>query len=120
MKKAQIIFMVFASCGCVDLGRIGMHPELKTAYFDGNQHKVATCLYSAAISQHLFFMEDDPFPDGSQRYNLQDANYVDVAWVNFSTFNSKQTSVDFFYAPHAPDVTSAINAMISECKNSLY
>lgn len=120
MKKLQIFFMIFASSGCVDLGGIGMHPELETAYFDSNQEKVADCLYSAALSQHLSLMKDDPLPDGSQRYNLQDANYEDVAWVDFSTFDSKKTSVNFFYAPHAPDVTSAINAMITQCKNSLY
>lgn len=97
-----------------------MHPELKTAYFNGSQHEVANCLYSAALSQHLSLMRDEPFSDGSERYNLQDANYEDVAWVDFSTFSSKQISVSFFYAPNAPDVTSAINTMISECKQSLY
>lgn len=97
-----------------------MHPELKMAYLNGNRYEVANCFYSAALGQHLSLMEDEPLSDGAERYNLQDANYENVAWVDFSTFNSKQTSASFFYAPHSPNVTSAIDAMISQCKDALY
>ncbi|AVF37629.1 hypothetical protein [Rahnella sikkimica] len=116
MKNLLPVLIILTSSGCVDLGRVGMHPELKTAYFDGRQHEVINCLYSAALNQHLSLMRGDPYPDGSERYNLQDANFEDVAWIDVSTFSNKQTSVNFFYAPHAPDVTAAISAMVSQCK----
>lgn len=119
MNKTAISIIAVMLCGCVDPGRVGIHPELKTAYFAGQKPAVENCLYSAALSQKLSLMKDDPLPGGTQRYNLQDANYEDVAWVDVSSFGKKQTSVDFYYAPHAPDVQRAILSMISSCQNDL-
>ncbi|CAI2793948.1 Uncharacterised protein [Serratia grimesii] len=118
MSKLPIILMVCVLSGCVDLGRIGMHPDFKTAQFDGNQYQVSDCFYSAALNQHLSLMRDSPLPDGTKKYNLEDANYEAVAWVEIFEFNDK-TGVNFFYAPNAPDVSSAISAMISQCQKSL-
>ena len=119
MNKTIISVMAVMLCGCVDLGRVGIHPELKTVYFDGQKQIVENCLYSAALSQTLSLTKDDPLPGGTDRYDLQDANYENVAWVDVSPFGKKQTSVDFYYAPNAPDVHKSILSMISTCQNHL-
>jgi hypothetical protein len=92
MNKTIISIMAVMLCGCVDLGRVGLHPELKTAYFDGQKHIVESCLYSAALSQKLSLMKDDSLPGGTERYDLQDANYENVAWVDITPSGEKQTS----------------------------
>lgn len=119
MNKAVISILAIMLCGCVDLGRVGIHPELKTVYFKGQKHSVENCLYSAALSQKLSLMRGDPLPGGTDRYDLQDANYEDVAWVDISSFGRKQTSVNFYYAPNAPDVHKAISSMIAICQKEL-
>ena len=117
MNKTIISIMAVMLCGCVDLGRVGLHPELKTAYFDGQKHIVESCLYSAALSQKLSLMKDDTLPGGTERYDLQDANYENVAWVDITPSGEKQTSAYFFYAPHDPDVHKSILSMIAKCQN---
>ncbi|EPZ6101364.1 hypothetical protein ACX6VJ_001448 [Klebsiella variicola] len=116
MRKLPLVLIILTLSGCVDLGRVGMHPDLKTAYFNGHQNAVENCLYDAALNQKLSLMKDDPLPGGTKRYNLQDANYEDVAWVEVSK-SGDQTSVDFYYAP---DVRSSIFAMIDQCQKSLH
>ncbi|WP_444878182.1 hypothetical protein [Citrobacter koseri] len=120
MNKIFLSILVLTLCGCVDLGRIGMHPELKTTYFNVNKHEVESCLEYSAFKQKLSLTVDDPLPGGTDRYNLTDAGYNDVAWVDISNFGDKQTSVSFYYAPHAPDVHKAILSMISVCQSNLY
>ncbi|KAB8306255.1 hypothetical protein EH228_18390 [Erwinia endophytica] len=120
MKKLPLALFITTLCGCVDLGRVGLHPDTKTVYFDGHPYQIANCLDTAALRQHLSLMPDDPLPGGTKRYKLQDKNDQDVAWIDVAAFNDQQTNVDFFYAPHAPDVSAAIVAMISQCKNSRY
>lgn len=105
--------------GCVDLGQIGIHPELQTVYFDGDVHTVANCLYYAALAQRLILTEGDPLPDGTQRFGLQDVNNAGVAWLDVSPSSHKQSSVEFFYAPHAPDIHKDISAIIYQCKKDL-
>nr|WP_032741623.1 hypothetical protein [Klebsiella variicola] len=123
MNSAVKIFMsmtAFLMCGCVDLGRVGMHPEVEASYFEGHKYAVETCLYSASLKQHFTMVTDDPLPGGIDRFNIQDKNNEDVAWLDVSRSGNKQTSVNFYYAPHAPDVHNAIMSMINECKNSIY
>lgn len=119
MNKFLVSLMFVTLCGCVDLGKIGIHPELKTIYFDASNKAVEDCLYESALNQRMLMMKDDPLPGGTARFNLQDANYDNVAYLDISTFDAKQTSVDFFYARHAPDVHKAIISMISQCKREL-
>lgn len=119
MNKLTIIIMALVLSGCVDLGRIGIHPELKTTYFNGHKKAVENCLYSAALVQRLSLMTDAPLPGGTDRYDVQDANYEDVAWVDISPFGNNQTSVSFYYAPNAPDVHKAVLSMISQCENEM-
>ncbi|EPY7113996.1 hypothetical protein ACXEHT_004881 [Klebsiella variicola] len=116
MKKMVISIMRLVLSGCMDLGRIGSYPELKTTYFNGHKNALENCLYSAALAQHLSMMTDAPLPGGTDRYILQNAEYEDVAWVDISPFGNNQTSVSFYYAPNAPDVHKAILSMISQCK----
>lgn len=117
MNRLLLLTMtIFVLTGCIDLGRVGMLPELKTAYFEGNPYTVTDCMNSAALEQHLSLNRDESSSDGTKRYNLQDANYEDVAWLEFNKFSHKQTSVLFYYAHHSPDVAKAITAMISQCK----
>lgn len=120
MKKLIVSSCIFALCGCVDTGRVGMHPEMETAYIDGHPAKVEKCLSGAALAQRYTLVKDDPLPDGSKRFNLEDTNSEVVAWVESSAFNDQQTMVQFYYAPNAPEVQSAISTMISQCKNVLY
>lgn len=119
MNKLIMIMIVLITSGCVDLGRIGIHPELKTVYFNGHKNALEDCLYSAALTHHLSMLTDDPLPGGTDRYNLQDADYEDVAWVDISPFGNNQTSVSFYYAPNAPDVNKAILFMISQCEHEM-
>ena len=116
MHKLSLALIILTLSGCVALGHVGMHPDLKTAYFNGQRNAVENCLYDAALNQKLSLTKDDPMPGGTKRYNLQDVNYEDVAWVEVSK-SGDQTSVYFYYAP---DVRSSIFAMIEQCQKSLY
>lgn len=120
MKRIFSTLLIFTLCGCVDLGRVGLHPDMKTVFFDGHQNEVENCLYAVASGQHLSLTSDDRHANGMRKFRLQDANDQDVAWIDVSVFSSRQTSVDFFYAPASPDVSTAISAMIAQCKKSLY
>lgn len=111
--------MIFLLSGCIDLGRVGIHPELKTIYFKSHTNAVANCLYSAALKQELLLIKDDPLPGNTSRFNLQDEHYDNVAYVDISPSGENQSSVDFFYAPHAPDVHNAIVSMIAQCEREL-
>ncbi|HFQ9142167.1 TPA: hypothetical protein ACHTOV_004692 [Enterobacter cancerogenus] len=116
MKKNITGLMVLVLCSCVDVGRVGIHPELKTTYLDASKTSVEACLYSAALQQHLSLSVDSPLPQGTDRYSLQDKDNQVVAWMEIGTFGHDQTSVDFYYAPHAPDIHKAITAMTGQCK----
>ncbi len=117
MHKFPLIFIIFALSGCIDFDQIKTHSKLTTAYINGTQQEVTNCLYSTALKQHLSLIRDEPYSDGSERYNLQDDNYKNVAWVDLSKFGKKQTSVYFY---HIPEVTDAISYMVSKCNKSLY
>ncbi|WP_449758260.1 hypothetical protein [Erwinia persicina] len=117
MKKIAMVLTALALCGCVDMGRVGMHPKVKTAYLNAHRHVGTDCLYQVAYRQHLSMEKDDPLPGGTERYNLLDKNYETVAWLDASPFGKKQTSVDFYYGPDEPEIERSIEAMISQCKN---
>lgn len=120
MNKIFLSILVLTLCGCVDLGRIGMHPELKTTYFNGNKHEVEICLEYSAFKQKMSLTADDPLPGGTERYNLMDASYNDVAWIDITDSGSHQTAVSFYYAPHSPDIHKTISGMISRCQKHLH
>ncbi|MBV4368115.1 hypothetical protein ACMGGR_18865 [Erwinia sp. BNK-24-b] len=115
MKKLSVAFSLLLLCGCVDMGRVGMHPELKSFYLDGSPHEVAGCLYSAASHQHLFLERDDPLPGGTRRYKLKDTDNEDVAWVEISSAPHKQSHVNVYQAREA-DVRTAVSAMVARCQ----
>ncbi|WP_229518692.1 hypothetical protein [Pantoea agglomerans] len=48
MKKIIIALSISLLGGCVDMGRVGLHPTTKTAYFDGHPFQVESCLNVAA------------------------------------------------------------------------
>lgn len=119
MKMICVFIALFTLCSCVDLGRVGIHPELKTLYFDENQSAVADCLFSSALKQKLDLIPDDAaLSEEVNRFSLRSKkDNADVAWVDLSSSTgAKQTSVNFYYAPHAPDVHRAIVSMISQCQ----
>jgi hypothetical protein len=105
MNKTIISIMAVMLCVAWTLV-VDLHPELKTAYFDGQKHIVESCLHSAALSQKLSLMKDDSLPGGTERYDLQDANYENVAWVDITPSGEKQTSAYFFTHPMIPMCTS--------------
>lgn len=116
MNKLLILFPALCLSGCVDLGNIGTHPEVASFYINHPKNQVADCLIYASFREHLSLEFDDIFPDGSERYNLQDSNSTDVAWVEVSKFSGKQTSVEFYYAPHDPGLHKSILSIVDQCK----
>ena len=116
MKKLSVIWLALALCGCVDLGRVGTDPQLESVYFDGHKGETESCLYSAALQQRFSLEYSDTLSGGMVRYNLTDPDDELVAWVDIAPFNRKQTNADFYYARNAPDVKSAVFAMIAQCK----
>lgn len=118
MKKIIIALSISLLGGCIDMGRVGLHPEMKTAYFDGHSYQVESCLNVAAQDQKRYLEQDDPLPNGMKRYNLEQNNET-VAWVEIAKFSHHQTSATFYYDPKAPDISTVISAMIAQCKRSL-
>lgn len=94
MKKIIIALSISLMGGCVDTGRVGLHPTTKTAYFDGHPFQVESCLSVAAQDQRLYLEQDEPLPDGTKRYNLEQDNET-VAWVEIAKFSPHQTSATF-------------------------
>ncbi len=59
------------------------------------------CLHYAASKANLSLEYDDTLPENIDKYNLMNTENTTVAWVEISNFNGRQTSVEFYYAPHA-------------------
>ncbi|HBM7345888.1 TPA: hypothetical protein ACK2XL_000470 [Klebsiella oxytoca] len=116
MKISLLAFIFITLTGCVDPGLIGIHPELRTSYFNGYKNEVASCLQSAAVNNDLLMQQDDSLPDGSYRYNILDAGGNTVAWVDIADFSGKQSTVSFYYACHNKDMYEAISSIIAQCK----
>lgn len=116
MNKLLTLFPVLCLSGCVDLGKIGTHPEVASFYINHTKSQVADCLIYASSREHLSLEFDDTLPDGSEKYNLQDSEFTDVAWVEVSKFSGKQTSVYFYYAPHDPALHKSILSIVDQCK----
>jgi len=116
MKKTWLLLLTFLLSGCIDPVPGGLHPEVKVAYFKGSKQAVENCLYDSANSQHLSLIPDDPLPGGSDRFHLQNSRLENVASLDVSDFGVNQTSVDFFYAPHIPELYAAVSAIIAHCK----
>ena len=119
MKKIILLLILVVTAGCVDTGRVGLPPHLQTAYFDAQPFQVQSCLFSAAINQHLSLERDDPLPGGAQRYNLKQGDGTVIAWIESDKFNHRETSVNFFYDAQAADIRAAVATMIAECKNAV-
>ncbi|MGC6387437.1 hypothetical protein ACMV8I_07160 [Ewingella sp. S1.OA.A_B6] len=104
--------------GCVDLGHVGSHPQLKEAWFPANVEKTYTCLYSAALVNHLRLEEDESLPGGRRRFNLLNQNDELVAWLDMAR-SGKQTDVDFFYGRNDKPIEQRLMAMIKQCRQEL-
>lgn len=117
MKKIIIALSISLLGGCVDMGRLGLHPTTKTAYFDGHPFQVESCLSVAAQDQRLYLEQDEPLPDGTRRYNLEQDDET-VAWVEIAKFSHHQTSATFYYDPKASDISTEVSGMIARCKTS--
>ncbi|MCX3309265.1 hypothetical protein ORN12_09675 [Pantoea vagans] len=115
MNRLIIALRVSLLSGCVDMGRVGLHPETKTAWFDGHPYQVESCLNEMAQNQRAYLEQDDPLPDGTKRYNLEKNNET-VAWIEIVRFSHHQTSATFYYDPKAPDISALVSAMITNCK----
>ncbi|WP_419963827.1 hypothetical protein [Pantoea vagans] len=115
MNRLIIALSVILLSGCVGMGRVGLHPETKTAYFDGHPYQVESCLTEEAQNQRAYLEQDDSLPDGTKRYNLEKDNET-VAWIEIARFSHHQTSATFYYDPKAPDISALISAMITNCK----
>lgn len=115
MKRLIIALSVSLLGGCVDMGRVGLHPETKTAWFDGHPYQVESCLTAMAQNQRAYLEQDDPLSDGTKRYNLEKDNET-IAWIEITKFSHHQTSATFYYDPKAPDISALVSAMITNCQ----
>lgn len=115
MKKIIIALSLSLLGGCVDMGRVGLHPDTKTAYFNGHPYQVESCLTEAAQDRRLYLEQDDPLPNGGKRFNLWQDNET-VAWVEIAKFSHHQTAATFYYNPKDSDISTAVLAMIAQCK----
>jgi len=118
VKKLAVVF-VFLLTGCVDSGRIGLHPELQQLYLEGSPNEVAECLFSAAISQQFHLERDGGLSEGMAKYNLTDSHDEEVAWIEIAAADHKQSSVTIYHAKEA-EVRSAISAMVARCKDARF
>lgn len=117
MNRLIIALSVSLLSGCVDTGRVGLHPETKTAWFDGHPYQVESCLTEVAQNKQSYLEQDDPLPNGTKRYNLEKDNET-VAWIEIAKFSHHQTSATFYYDPKAPDISALVSAMIAACKTT--
>ncbi|MGE9552822.1 hypothetical protein ACQPT2_16750 [Erwinia amylovora] len=120
MKKTCSLAILFLLSGCVDLDQVILHPELKTAYFNGHPGQVENCLDSAALNRNLSLREDEPLSNGDKRFNLFRKEGEHIASIDDQAFGKGQTSVNFYYVRNDPDALASITAMIEQCKKSLY
>lgn len=116
MMKILYVILLTALSGCVDFGLVGMHPELRTTYFEGLKKEVTDCLISETFSNNLVMQQDDSLPDDTYRYNILNPGGVTVAWVDISSFSKHQTAVSFYYAPESPDIHKIVTSIIEKCK----
>ncbi|WP_307570196.1 hypothetical protein [Pantoea anthophila] len=117
MKKSIIALSLILLSGCVDTGRVGLHPQVKTAYFDGHPWQLESCLSEAAQNQQLYLSQDEPLPGGTKRFNLEQDGET-VAWVEIARFSRNQTSATFYADPKASDIQAAISDMVTACRTS--
>ncbi|EKZ5697278.1 hypothetical protein REY30_004022 [Klebsiella quasipneumoniae] len=115
MKILLMLPPLILLSGCVDLGDVGIHPEEKTYYVNQEKSQVVDCLHYAATKENLSLEYDDTLPENVYKYNLINTEPTAVAWVEISKFNSRQTSVEFYYAPHAPDIHRSVAAIAERC-----
>lgn len=87
----------------------------KTYYVNQGKSRVVDCLHYAATKEKLSLEYDDTLPENVYKYNLINTETTAVAWVEISKFNSRQTSVEFYYAPHAPDIHRSVTAIAERC-----
>lgn len=115
MKILLMLPTLFLLSGCVDLGDVGIHPEEETYYINQGKNQVFDCLHYAASKANLSLEYDDTLPENIDKYNLMNTENTTVAWVEISNFNDRQTSVEFYYAPHAPDIHRSVTIIAERC-----
>lgn len=118
MQKFPVLFLMFLLCGCVDMGRVGLHPDVKTASIEGRKAAVEDCLLYEARKQNFVVEEDSPLSNDTDRFNLEDSSNTLVGWIEVSSSGKHTTDVDVFYAPNAPEVKKAVTTILSHCKAS--
>ncbi|BDO02950.1 hypothetical protein [Klebsiella quasipneumoniae] len=115
MKILLMLPSLFLLSGCVDLGDVGIHPEEETYYVNQGKNQVIDCQQCAAskanLSLELFFIRIENI-DSTLFLNTENTT---VAWVEISNFNGRQTSVEFYYAPHAPDIHRSVTTIAERC-----
>ncbi|KMK02239.1 hypothetical protein ABW07_23520 [Pluralibacter gergoviae] len=116
VKKVVLSAMIFALGGCADLGRVGMHPDVRTASFSAPKSDIENCLYSSVSRVHLSISRDAPLADGTDRFNLLDRSDEKVAWVELSSVSRKSTAMSVYYAPHSAEIKKAVDAVITRCR----
>lgn len=118
MKSFLLIVVSVFLVGCVDLGTVGLHPAVKTAYFSGEVWQVERCLDTEAYRHNLFMEEDEPHSNGSKRYNLSEQGTL-VAWLDIAHFSHHQTSVFAYYGQKEAGIEDKLSAMFDACKSDL-
>lgn len=122
LMRWTLIFSLSLLAGCVDMGKVGMHPQLKEYWFSANTDTTYRCLDSEATLNGLRLEEGDPFPSGSRRFELYDKADVMVAHLDISPFGQpadKQTNVDLFYGRNDPQSERQLMTMMARCQKEL-
>lgn len=121
-KRWTAIFLLGLLAGCVDLGKVGLHPQLKQFWLSANMDRTYRCLDDEAMLNGLRLKEDDPLPGGSRRFNLEDRDGIVVAWLDMTPFGQsggKQTSVDLFYGRNNPHTEQQLMTIMTQCEKTL-
>ncbi|CAI1126347.1 hypothetical protein [Serratia ficaria] len=103
--------------GCVDLGKVGMNPDMKQASFYGNSEDAYRCLNDKLTRNNLMLEEDEALSSGGRRFNLSQRDVV-VAWLDL-TQSGHETSADFFYEKGNDKLSAALSAAITRCQKEL-
>lgn len=118
LNRWIVIALLGLLAGCVDMGRVGTHPQLTQAYFSANRDRTGQCLDAEAILNQLRLEEDGPLAGGSRRFNLLGQDDEVVAWLDMSA-SGKQTNVDFFYGRDDKKTEQRLITMIKQCQREL-
>ena len=104
--------------GCVDLGNVGLHPQLKEFRFSRSMNQLYRCLDHEAMHNDLRLEEDGSLSTSSRRFNVLDKDGVVVAWLDMRS-SDRQTDVDLFYGRNDRHTEGHLMMMMAQCQKTV-